>query len=117
MNTANCAIRDPQWMDSNDATSLAIHPQDARRIGVGDGGTIRIVTRNGEATVDVRHDDRQKPGTLALPNGLGMFYPDPQGHNMAKGVSVNELTGLDNKDKFVGTPFHKYVPARLERLT
>lgn len=116
MNTANCAIRDPRWMDSNDATSLAIHPADAARIGIANGGTIRIVTRNGETTVDVRHDERQKPGTLALPNGLGMLYPDWKGQDVAMGVSVNELTGLDNKDKFVGTPFHKYVPARLERV-
>ncbi len=117
MNTANCAIRDPRWMDSNDATSLAIHPSDATRMGIANGGTIRIVTRDGEAIVDVRHDERQKPGTLALPNGLGMLYPDRQGHDVAVGVSVNELTGLDNKDKFVGTPFHKYVPARLERVS
>jgi anaerobic selenocysteine-containing dehydrogenase len=116
MNTANCAIRDPRWMDSNDATSLAIHPSDAGRIGIANGATIRIVTRNGQATVDVLHDERQKPGTLALPNGLGMLYPDSQGNDVAMGVSVNELTGLDNKDKFVGTPFHKFVPARLERV-
>ncbi len=117
MNTANCAIRNPAWMDSNDATSLAVHPDDARRVGVADGGMIRVITRNGEATVDVRIDDRQKPGTLALPNGLGMLYPNAQGHAVGMGVSVNELTGLENKDRFVGTPYHKYVPARLERVT
>ena len=115
-NTANCAIRDPSWMSSNDATSLAIHPADAKRIGVNDGGNIRIITEVGEAVVDIRYDDRQRPGTLALPNGLGMSYPDEQGRDVAIGVSVNELTPINNKDKFVGTPFHKYVPARLERV-
>ena len=115
-NTANCTIRDPRWMSSNDATSLAIHPADAKRIGVNDGGNIRIVTEVGEAVVDIRYDDRQRPGTLALPNGLGMVHPDEQGRDVAVGVSVNELTPIANKDKFVGTPFHKYVPARLERV-
>ena len=114
--TANCAIRDPRWMSSNDATSLAIHPADAKRIGVSDGGNIRIITEVGEAVVDIRYDDRQRPGTLALPNGLGMVHPDEQGRDVAVGVSVNELTPINNKDKFVGTPFHKYVPARLERV-
>ena len=113
--TANCAIRDPRWMASNDATSLAIHPSDAERLGVGDGGNVKIVTKAGEAIIDVRHDDRQKPGTLAMPNGLGMLYPDERGEDVATGVSCNELTPIENKDKFVGTPFHKYVPARLER--
>ncbi len=116
MNTANCAIRDPGWMDSNDATSLAINPADAGRIGVADGGMIRIITETGEAIIDIRHDARQQRGTLALPNGLGMLHPDHQGQDVALGVSLNELTGLANKDKFVGTPFHKYVPARLERV-
>ena len=115
-NTANCAIRDPRWMDSNDATSLAIHPADAGRIGVRDGGNIKVITQVGEAVVDIRYDDRQMEGTLALPNGLGMIHPDERGNDVMIGVSLNELTPIDNKDKFVGTPFHKYVPARLERV-
>jgi anaerobic selenocysteine-containing dehydrogenase len=114
--TANCAIRDPAWMDSNDATSLAIHPKDAQALGVADGGHVRIVTQAGEAIIDIRHDARQLPGTLAMPNGLGMLYPNEKGEDVALGVSCNELTSVANKDKFVGTPHHKYVPARLERV-
>ncbi|GAB5489064.1 MAG: molybdopterin-dependent oxidoreductase [Parasphingorhabdus sp.] len=115
-NTANCAIRDPKWMDSNDATSLAIHPSDAALIGVRDGANVKIITEVGEAIIDVRHDERQLPGSLAMPNGLGMLHPNEQGEEVAKGVSCNELTPIGNKDKFVGTPFHKYVPARLETV-
>lgn len=115
-NTANCAIRDPKWMDSNDATSLSIHPSDAAAIGVKDGANVKIVTEVGEAVIDVRHDDRQLPGSLAIPNGLGMLHPNEKGEDVAMGVSCNELTPIGNKDKFVGTPFHKYVPARLERV-
>ena len=113
-NTANCAIRDPAWLDSPDATSLAIHSSDAVKLGAADGSIVRIVTKAGAATVDIRYDDRQLPGTIALPNGLGMSHPGVQGANEGRGVSPNELTPIDNKDKFVGTPFHKYVPARLE---
>jgi formate dehydrogenase len=51
-----------------------------------------------------------------MPNGLGMVYPDARGRQLALGVAPNELTSLDNKDRFVGTPFHKFVPARLERV-
>jgi anaerobic selenocysteine-containing dehydrogenase len=116
MNTANCAIRDPRWMDSNDATSLAIHPDDAMKLGVADGGRVKIVTKTGEAIIDIRHDERQRPGSVAIPNGLGMLYPDATGRDVATGVSCNELTSLDYKDKFVGTPFHKFVPARLEQV-
>jgi anaerobic selenocysteine-containing dehydrogenase len=115
-NTANCAIRDPRWLDSSDATSLAIHPSDAVKLGAADGSIIRIVTKAGEATVDIHYDDRQLPGTISLPNGLGMSHLDEHGNRESRGVSPNELTPIENKDKFVGTPFHKYVPARLELL-
>ncbi|MEM8919269.1 MAG: molybdopterin-dependent oxidoreductase [Pseudomonadota bacterium] len=115
-NTANCAIRDPKWMEANDATSLAIHPSDAAKVGIGDGANVKIITEIGEAIIDVRHDDRQKPGSLAMPNGLGMLHPNEKGDAVTTGASCNELTPIGNKDKFVGTPFHKYVPARLERI-
>ena len=115
-NTANCAIRDPAWLETPDATSLAIHSSDATKLGAVDGSVVRIVTKAGTAMVDIRYDDRQLPGTIALPNGLGMSHPDAMGANEGRGVSVNELTPIENKDKFVGTPFHKYVPARLEPL-
>lgn len=114
--TANTIIRDPRWMKTNDTSSLAIHPDDASKVGVGDGGQVKIVTKSGEAIVHVVHEKRMKPGTISLPNGLGLLYPDHNGDDMAVGVSPNELTALDLRDKFVGTPLHKHVPARLERV-
>jgi hypothetical protein len=32
-------------------------------------------------------------------------------------VAPNELTSLEDRDPFVGTPWHKHVPARVERVT
>jgi formate dehydrogenase len=31
------------------------------------------------------------------------------------GVAPNELTSTADRDPFVGTPWHKHVPARVER--
>jgi formate dehydrogenase len=31
------------------------------------------------------------------------------------GIAPNELTSAEDRDAFVGTPWHKAVPARLER--
>jgi formate dehydrogenase len=31
-------------------------------------------------------------------------------------VAPNELTGVEDRDAWVGTPWHKYVPARIEVL-
>ena len=55
-------------------------------------------------------------GHIALPNGLGLDHPDG-GQRQQTGVAPNELTASEDCDPWVGTPWHKSVPARLERLT
>lgn len=50
-------------------------------------------------------------GHVALPNGLGVAYGD-----VTAGVAPNELTATEDRDPFVGTPWHKHVPARVKRL-
>ncbi len=114
--TANTAIRNPAWMKSNNPTALSIHPEDANAIGLGDASRARLVTKRGEAEVLIAHDDRMKKGTLSLPNGLGLKYPDASGKRVAFGVSPNDLTDIEDRDPFAGTPWHKHVRARLEPL-
>ena len=70
-----------------------------------------LTTRAGTVTVDVEVSPSMQPGHLALPNGLGLGYRD-----VTTGVALNELTRSEDRDPFVGTPWHKHVPARVERL-
>ncbi len=56
-------------------------------------------------------------GTVSLPNGLGLDYPDAEGERRAAGVAPNELTSLDERDPFAGTPLHKAVKAQLAALS
>lgn len=114
--TANTAIRNPEWMKSNNPTALSIHPEDASAIGLGDASRARLVTKRGEAEVLIAHDDRMKKGTLSLPNGLGLKYPNAAGERVAFGVSPNDLTDIEDRDPFAGTPWHKHVRARLEPI-
>lgn len=114
--TANTAIRDPAWMKSNNPDALAIHPADAISCRVQDSSTARLVTRRGTADVLVQFDDSMKRGTISLPNGLGLTYPDANGNPVKFGVAPNELTDLEDRDPWVGTPWHKHVRARLEPL-
>ena len=113
---ANTAIRDPAWMKSNAATTISVHPQDAAGIGLSEGSRARVVTEAGSSEVEVTLDERMRPGTISLPNGVGLIYPDEKGTEKIVGVPVNELTSLKYQDMFVGTPFHKFVPARLEAI-
>lgn len=114
--TANTIIRNPAWMKTNDSTSMAIHPADAKQVGISDGGQVKITTESGNVIVTIACDKRMKRGTISIPNGLGLLYPDTNGNEITTGVAPNELTSLDLRDKFVGTPLHKHVPARLEAI-
>ncbi|MDK1025638.1 MAG: molybdopterin-dependent oxidoreductase [Gammaproteobacteria bacterium] len=114
--TANTIIRNPDWLKSNNPTALCINPVDAGRIGLTDNATALLTTKRGSVEVIVEVSDRMQAGTIALPNGLGLSYPDADGNRTVTGASPNELTALEDRDPWVGTPWHKYVPARLEAL-
>jgi anaerobic selenocysteine-containing dehydrogenase len=109
--TANTIIRDPQWRKKDAAGALRISPADAAALGVATGESVRLVTRRDAVTVPVEVSETMQRGHIALPNGLGVGYGD----RGATGVAPNELTVTADRDPFVGTPWHKHVPARLER--
>jgi anaerobic selenocysteine-containing dehydrogenase len=109
--TANTIIRDPQWRKKDAEGALRINPDDAAALGVATGECVRLVTRRDAVTVPVEISASMQRGHIALPNGLGLGYGD---HGVT-GVAPNELTATGDRDPFVGTPWHKHVPARLER--
>jgi formate dehydrogenase len=43
-------------------------------------------------------------------------YPAEDGSSPVTGVAPNELTASEDRDWLAGTPWHKHVPARLERV-
>jgi anaerobic selenocysteine-containing dehydrogenase len=89
--------------------------EDAEALGVASGDVVRVSTRRGAAMVSVEVSDRMQRGHVSLPNGLGLGYPTDEGV-VATGVAPNELTAAEDRDPFVGTPWHKNVPARIERV-
>ena len=84
--------------------------------GAVQNGIEQVVAERGKAEVLVELDDRLQEGSIALPNGLGLIYPNAEGENEQFGVSPNELTDLDDRDPWFGTPWHKFVRARLEAI-
>ena len=89
---------------------------DAGRLGVADGGLVRLTTRRGSAEVPVEVTDMMQPGHISLPNGEGMDYMPRDGGGHRLGVPPNSLTGSADRDFLAGTPWHKHVPARVERI-
>ncbi len=112
--TANTILRDPDWRKKDFDGALHVHPEDAARLNLGAGATARITTRRGSMDVLVELSDRMMPGHIAMPNGMGLEYPDAEGNLTMTGPSPNELTSSELRDEYVGTPWHKTVPARIE---
>jgi anaerobic selenocysteine-containing dehydrogenase len=110
--TANTIIRDPAWRKTDAGGALRMCPDDARALAVADGDRVRITTRRGSALAEVEVTDTLRPGHVSLPNGLGLCANVGAA---TTGVAPNELTRGEDRDPFVGTPWHKHVPARVER--
>ena len=111
--TANTIQRDPAWRKKDAQGALRVSIEDAARIGLADGDRARITTKRGTAVAVVEITDTLLAGHITLPNGFGL---GPGGSSDAVGVAPNELTSSDDRDWFAGTPHHKHVPARLERV-
>lgn len=112
--TANTIIRDPAWVAAPGDNALHVNPEDVERMGLSDGEVVRLSTRSGAVDVSIALNPRLQVGTLSLPNGKGLSYPDPTGDTTLSGAAPNELTDRAHGDPFVATPFHKHVPARIE---
>ena len=111
--TANTIQRDPAWRKKDTQGALRVSMEDADRIGLIDGDRARITTKRGTAVAIVEVTDTLLSGHITLPNGFGL---GPGGSSDAIGVAPNELTSSEDRDWFAGTPHHKHVRARLEKV-
>lgn len=114
--SANTIFRDPVWRKTDRDGALAINPVDAARYGLADGDQVRITTAAGEALASVGIDDSMQQGHVSIPNGMGLDHPDDNGEHQRVGVAPNELTAIGWQDEIALTPWHKHVPAQLERI-
>ncbi|MEM7339330.1 MAG: molybdopterin-dependent oxidoreductase [Actinomycetota bacterium] len=114
--TANTIFRDPDWRKSDVAGALRLSPADAATHGLESGDRVRLSTRAGEVETPVQVDNAMQAGHISLPNGMGLDHPDEHGEHHRVGVAPNELTELGWEDEIALTPWHKHVPARLQKL-
>ena len=68
--------------------------------------------------VQVEISDTMRRGHVSLPNGTGLenLASESKPDDPSGGIPPNELTSGGWRDPFLGTPWHKFVPARLERV-
>lgn len=114
--STNTIIRNPAVHKKPRGAALRIAPADAESLGVADGDAVRVTTRRGACEVRVEVSAMMQPGHVSLPNGFGLDY-QPRGEEARSfGVAPNELTASEDRDPIAGTPWHKYVPAKIDRV-
>ncbi|MDR3460957.1 MAG: molybdopterin-dependent oxidoreductase [Beijerinckiaceae bacterium] len=84
---------------------VAVHPEDARRFGVIDGGLARVANQHGTAVYRVTLTTNQERGAIFVP----MHWNDETASTARTGSLVHAIC-----DPFSGQPDFKSTPANLE---
>ncbi|MGV7214177.1 molybdopterin-dependent oxidoreductase [Bradyrhizobium sp. UFLA05-112] len=116
MFNANQIFRDPAWRRDDPDGALLINTHDLASLGADDGDWIAVRSPVGRIVARARRDDSMRDGQLALPHGYGQAHPTAGGERLSNGPRINALTESGNRDPIAGTPYHKHVAVRLERL-
>lgn len=114
--TSNTAVRDTAWHKKGLYAALRISPQDAQAMGCETGDLVRLSTRRASAEVPVEISEMMRPGHISLPNGTGLNYTKSDGKVVRLGLAPNEFTDNSQRDFLAGTPWHKHIPAKLEKV-
>lgn len=114
--TANTIFRSPEWRKRDRDGALRLSVADADSLGLVDGERVRVTTASGVAETLLEVNETMQAGHASLPNGYGLDYRTEEGELVTAGIAPNELTSTDWRDEYAGTPWHKHVPARIERL-
>ncbi|MDY6824456.1 MAG: molybdopterin dinucleotide binding domain-containing protein [Thermodesulfobacteriota bacterium] len=105
----NTLMRTPEWNKGKRACTVAVSPEDADRLRLADGQTVRVTTSAGSETGELEVNDQVRPGMVLIPHGFGLIYDDS-----VYGINVNRLTRNTHRDPLTVTPLHRFVPCRVK---
>ncbi|MBS43403.1 MAG: molybdopterin-binding oxidoreductase [Nocardioides sp.] len=102
----------PALSGGTNLCTLQVHPDDAERLGLVDGGPARVVGPAGEVEAPVEVTDRVRTGVVTLPHGWGHDLPGTRGEVAAArpGVNSNLLADARTLDEPTGTATVNAVP-------
>lgn len=106
---ANQIYRDPAWRKVDADGALRMHPDDAAALQLQEGARAVCDSGHGQVDVVIELDEGMRRGVVSLPHGYGMRYGDK-----VQGPAINRLTTGAHCDPLTRTPYHKYVPVRIQ---
>jgi anaerobic selenocysteine-containing dehydrogenase len=105
----------PALVAGRERCVLLVHPDDAARVGVADGGMAVLESRVHRGPLRIQVTDEIRPGVVSLPHGWGHAPSAPWQRVAAAhpGVSVNDWTDDQLVESVVGQSILNGVPVRL----
>ena len=99
--------------------TLLVHPDDAARLDLTDGGRARVRSRVGELVAPVQVTDEVMPGVVSLPHGFGHDLPGMrlQVAGAHAGVNVNLLSDPEAIDAPSGNAAFNGLPVQVSPST
>jgi anaerobic selenocysteine-containing dehydrogenase len=106
----------PVLVKGRDICTMHVHPDDADRLSLEDGGEARVRSRAGKIEVGVEVTDKIMPGVISIPHGFGH---NAQGTRLnvaagKPGANNNALTDELELDSLSGTAVLNGVPVEVE---
>jgi anaerobic selenocysteine-containing dehydrogenase len=95
--------------------TLHVHPDDADRLGLADGGVARVTSRVGTVDAAVEVTDAVRPGVVSLPHGWGHGQPGTRLRVASEraGVNSNVLSDHEALDPLSGTSVLNGIPVEV----
>jgi anaerobic selenocysteine-containing dehydrogenase len=120
---ANQIYRDPNWRKVDQDGFMRMHPADAQKLGVEQGGRVSVTSARGQISAVVEVDDSVRVGVVTLPHSYGMQVQGAASSatsgissGITLGPAINRLTATGHCEPFSKTPYHKHVPVAIQRL-
>jgi anaerobic selenocysteine-containing dehydrogenase len=102
----------PVLVKGKDRCTLLVHPSDAARYGLTDGGPAKVSSEAGSLVVNAEVTDAIKPGVVSLPHGWGHDRPGTRLSvaNEHAGVNTNVLSPGEFVDVLSGNAAVNGIP-------
>ena len=115
--TCNTIQRDHDWRrEKMPENYVRMSEKDAKRLGIADGETVRLVTETSAVSIPARVTDDIYPGNLSIPHGFGLLHTNKETGELEQiGVNVNELISAAHREPMTGIPLHRHIPCRIEK--
>jgi anaerobic selenocysteine-containing dehydrogenase len=108
----------PVLVKGRERCTLQVHPDDATRLGLRDGGRALVRSAVGQLDTPVEVTDEIRPGVVSLPHGWGHDLPGVRLRVAGErpGVNSNVLTDPGSIDPLSGTAELNGIPVEVEAV-